>query len=122
MRPALFIFADDDMTSCVYVHECDDDLAKTMIGRALTSPVSMPIRDFDPLEFTSVFVRENKSRPYDMVFTGEYDEDADDEDIELFYEVRQSPTQPDTLAVVPIDTTSKDGSIEAWLLKRSYLQ
>lgn len=120
MKPAMFIFSDDEFTSCVYVHECDDDRAKQMIGRTLASPFAWPNKQYDPLEATSVFVAANKSKPFDMLFVGEFNQDdAEIEDITQFYEVTPSEVKG-ALMVVPIDTTKTEPT-EAWLIRAAVL-
>tara|TARA_B100000035_G_scaffold313672_1_gene327915 strand:- start:2781 stop:3143 length:363 start_codon:yes stop_codon:yes gene_type:complete len=115
MKPAVFIFADDECTSCVYVHECDDEKALRMIGKTLASPCSST-KLYDPLDITTTFVAANKTRPFDMLFVGDFEQDECElEGITKYYEVRKSEFY-NSLQVVPIDTTKGDPT-DVWVIR-----
>ena len=79
MSESIFIFQDNETEMAVAVRDCDDERAMSMLYAALTSPMSLPIRKFDALEFATCFVAVNKRGPYDILFCGEFmEEDLED--------------------------------------------
>jgi len=121
MDPALFVFTDEETSSCIYVHQCDAEMAKTMITRTISSNVCTPVSSYDPLEFATVFVAANKSKPYDMLFVGELDEEElEDGDINVIYEIAPSHLFPDALDVVPIDMRDTRPS-NMWVMRQRVL-
>ena len=123
MKPALFVFVDDDGTSCVYVHRCDHPAAKQMVARTLADKAALPISDYEALEFSTTFVAANKARPYDMLFVGDMDAlDLDDDEVDIVYEVSVSEEMPNALSILPmaLGAGTRDTQ-EAWILKPIYL-
>jgi hypothetical protein len=71
---SLFVFVDDDTTSCIIVTNCDNEKARTMVGRALAHASAPPIKYYNADEYAAAFVAANKRRPFDMLFVGPYDD------------------------------------------------
>ena len=119
MNPALFVFIDDEGTSCVYVHRCDHSAAKQMGARTLADKAASPIKYYEALEFSTTFVAANKTRPYDLLFVGDINTcDIDDEEVSAIYEVSVSSEMPNALSIF---VSGEHDMQEAWILKPTYI-
>jgi len=118
MKPALFVFADDHGSNCVYVHKCDDDLAYDMITRTVTHEWAPSLEQFDPSEYTALFVVANKKAPFDMIVTGEFDEASDDyADVEAVYEIGKTRDGK----AIRVLAVSNEQSTAIWELRKMVL-
>lgn len=120
MSESIFIFQDNETEMAVAVRDCDDERAMSMLYAALTSPMSLPIRKFDALEFATCFVAVNKRGPYDILFCGEFMEE-DLEDVAHVYDCRTSEGK---LVVTPMSFDQKEGCQEPqqiWALSQHTL-
>ena len=118
MKPALFVFADDIGSSCVFVRECNHDKAYKMIARTISHKWAPKLEHvkFNADEYSALFIAANKRAPFDMYVTGELDETGDDyEDVEAVYEV--APTR-DGRAVSVLPVTNGEETSTIWLLKQ----
>jgi len=118
MAEAIFIFQDDETEMAVTVRDCDHVSAMSMLHKTLTSPIATPLRDFDALEFASLFVSVNKKKPYDILFCGAVEEDDELSDVEQVYDCHSNG---DSLVVTPMNYNNKQGCAEPehlWALKQ----
>ena len=118
MKPALFIFADDNGSSCVYVHKCDLATAYTMITNTVTHEWAPSLERFCAEEYSALFIAANKKKPFDMIVTGEFDETDKYEDVDAVYEIYKSH---DGKAIHIMPVTSDDGVTSIWELRKTLL-
>jgi len=111
---SLVVFVDNDSsTSCVLLRSANKEEAKQMFGRMLASSATPTLKHYCADEFVASFIAANKTKPYEMLFVGEYDEiEAEVEEIGLVYEV--SCTTGQSLVVLPVDTNGDVDVAEAW--------
>tara|TARA_B100000780_G_C20722104_1_gene287011 strand:- start:103 stop:459 length:357 start_codon:yes stop_codon:yes gene_type:complete len=110
MTNALFIFSDDDADLAVAATDCDTAKAYTFFRKMLSSKMCLPIRQFDALEFATLFVAVNKSRPYDICFCGEHDDGVDFDEINAVYHVY---SDGEAIVVTPTDRDDQEQG-EVW--------
>jgi hypothetical protein len=116
MKPALFVFADNGGSSCVFVRNCNSEAAYDMIARTITHDLAPSLELFDATEYTALFVLANKKEPFDMIVTGEFDETSDAyEDVEGLYEITKSQ---DGNAIIVVPVTDEDGISSIWEMRR----
>lgn len=118
MKPALFVFADDYGSSCVYVWRCDMATAYTMIKNTVTHEWAPSIDRFNSEEYSALFIAANKARPFDMIITGEFDEMDSYEDVDAVYEIYASQDQK-SIHIMPV--TSDDGATSVWEFRKTLL-
>ena len=117
MSEAIFIFQDKETEMAVAVRDCNDEQAMSMLHAALTSPMSLPLKDFDALEFATLFVAVNKRGPYDVLFCGDFEDD----DLEGISSVYDCVSNGEALVVTPMEYDSQEGCKEPehlWALKQ----
>lgn len=115
---SLFVFVDDDTTSCIIVTNCDNDKARTMVGRALAHASAPPIKYYNADEYAAAFVAANKRRPFDMLFVGPYDDvEGDIEDIGTIYEIAR---RNNSICVLPVNANG-DVDQEIWEFRSQVL-
>ena len=101
-EPSLFVFVDDDNSSCVIVTNCSEDKAKIMVGRALQHASTPPIKYYNADEYAAAFVAANKRQPFDMLFVGPYDDvEGDLDEVGTIYEIAKRENK---ILVLPVDT------------------
>ncbi len=104
-KPSLFVFVDDEHSSCVIVSNCSEDRAKVMLGRAIQHVSTPPLKFYNADEYAAAFVAANKSRPFDMLFVGPYDDvEGDLDGVGTIYEIARRDNK---LLVLPVDTNGE---------------
>lgn len=116
MKPALFAFTDSNTTQCVYVHECDEDMAHEMITRCITHEWMSPLKDFDASEVVALFVAANKRGPYDMIVVPVMGDEDDYSDLDALYQITRTK-DCSAIAVVPL-IDRPDFEEEIWIIKQ----
>ena len=115
---SLFVFVDDDTTSCIIVTNCNNDKARTMVGRALAHASAPPIKYYNADEYAAAFVAANKRRPFDMLFVGPYDDvESDIDDIGTIYEIAR---RNNSICVLPVNPNG-DVDQEIWEFRSQVL-
>tara|TARA_B100000963_G_C22512358_1_gene618978 strand:- start:141 stop:506 length:366 start_codon:yes stop_codon:yes gene_type:complete len=117
MGEAIFIFQDKETEMAVAVRDCDEASAMQMLHATLTSDMALPLKQFDALEFATCFVAVNKKGPYDVLFCGEFEDDALD-DVANVYDCKSTG---DCLVVTPMEFSSNSGvrsPTQLWALKQ----
>lgn len=117
MSEAIFIFQDQETEMAVAVRDCDEASAMKMLHAALTSDMALPLKQFDALEFATCFVAVNKKGPYDVLFCGEFEDDAL-EDVANVYDCKSTG---DALVVTPMEFSNNSGMrspTHLWALKQ----
>ena len=117
MGEAIFIFQDQETEMAVAVRDCDEASAMKMLHAALTSDMALPLKQFDALEFATCFVAVNKKGPYDVLFCGEFEDDAL-EDVANVYDCKSTG---DALVVTPMEFSNNSGMrspTHLWALKQ----
>ena len=115
---SLFVFVDADTTSCIIVTNCDNEKARTMVGRALAHASAPPIKYYNADEYAAAFVAANKRRPFDMLFVGPYDDvESDIEDIGTVYEIAR---RNNSICVLPVNANG-DVDQEIWEFRSQVL-
>ena len=115
---SLFVFVDDETTSCVIVTACTDAKAKNMIGRALQHQSAPPLKYYTADEFATVFIAANKTRTYDMMLIGENDGEEDHEHIGTIYEIAK---RDNAILVLPVDTNGDVKQQDIWTFQNHIL-
>ena len=117
MGEAIFIFQDQETEMAVAVRDCDEASAMKMLHAALTSDMALPLKQFDALEFATCFVAVNKKGPYDVLFCGEFEDDA----LEDVTNVYDCISTGDALVVTPMEFSNNSGMrspTHLWALKQ----
>ena len=117
MGEAIFIFQDKETEMAVAVRDCDEASAMKMLHATLTSDMALPLKQFDALEFATCFVAVNKKGPYDVLFCGEFEDDAL-EDVANVYDCKSTG---DALVVTPMEFNNNNGMTSPthlWALKQ----
>lgn len=112
MTNVLFIFSDDDADLAVAASDCDTATAYKYLRQMLASKMCLPIRQFDALEFATLFVAVNKTRPYDICFCGEHDDGVDLDGIDTIYHI-YSDGQSIVVTPTAHDAAAPD-QVEVW--------
>lgn len=118
MKPALFVFADEIGSSCVYVHQCDQATAYNMITNTVTHEWAPSLERFNAEELSALFIAANKKKPFDMIVTGEFDETDSYEEVDAVYEIYKSY---DGKAIHIMPVTSDDGVTSIWEFRKTLL-
>jgi len=110
--PCLFVFVDEEGTSCVFVGDCDRKRAQVMIGRTLQSGKAPPLEMYCADEMAHAFLACNKTRPYDMMLTGEYE--AGEELADLVGTIYEVTKHQNAVRVMPVDANGDVSPSEVW--------
>ena len=117
-EPSLFVFVDDENSSCVIVSNCSESKAKIRVGRALQHVSTPPIKYYNADEYAAAFVAANKRKPFDMLFVGPYDDvEGDLDEVGTIYEIAKRDNK---ILVLPVDTNG-DVASEIWEYKNQIL-